>query len=348
MDVSVDLRVDGNAGRTCGDMRDKVEPCLNERDMRNKIEPCLNKIRPYFHLQYIMTNRKLRDLGFTPAIAYVLIAVLFLIISFSLFHKIDYAQYIYLTFPLPFFSRLANRQRNDFLKVTFLECQYKIIRLTENLLVALPFALFLCWKQCFLAIIPLITISILYSMLKIKNFQPFVLPTPFSKHPFEFSVGFRNTFYLFPVAYYLTAMAVLHDNFNLGMIALGLVFIITCSFYFRADANYYVWIFNLSPSRFLRYKIKKAFLYTFLLCLPILLILNIFYWTNGWILLLVFLLGCLLLMTVIFAKYASFPDDIGIGETLLLVISIVFFPLLFIMLFYFRNKAIEKLNSVLA
>jgi hypothetical protein len=294
-----------------------------------------------------MTNRKLRAMGFTPIVAYLLIAGLFLAGSFSLFHKIDSAQYLYLIFPLPFFSHLSNRQRNDFLRVTFLECQYKIIRLMENMLVALPFVLFLCWEQCFLAIIPLLFISILYSLLKIKTFNHLVLPTPFSKHPFEFSVGFRNTFYLFPLAYYLTLMAILHDNFNLGVVALGFLMLIVCSFYFRADNIYYIWIFNLSPARFLRYKIKKAFFYTFLLSVPILLSMSVFYWENCWILWLGFLLGCVFLATVIFTKYATFPDDIGIGETIFLVISAVFFPLLFIMIFHFKNKAIEELNSVL-
>jgi hypothetical protein len=294
-----------------------------------------------------MTNRKLREMGFIPSVAYLLIVGLFLAGSFSLFNKTDYAQYIYFVFPLLFFSRLSNRQRNDFLKTSFLERQYKMIRLIENLLVAFPFALFLCWKQCFLAIIPLFIISIIYSMLKIRELTHWALPTPFSKHPFEFSVGFRNTFYLFPLAYYLTAMAILHDNFNLGVVALIVVFLIVCTFYFRADNIFYVWNFNLSPSRFLHYKIKKALFYTFLLCVPILLSLSVFYLANTWILWLAFLLGNVLLATVIFAKYATFPDDIGIGETLLLVFSAVFSPLLFIMIFHFRNKAIENLNSVL-
>ena len=304
-------------------------------------------IKPYFHLQYVMTNRKLKDMGFTPIVACLLIAGLFLAVSVTLFHRIGYAQYIYLVLPIPFLSRLSDRQRNDFLKTTFLERQYKTIRLTENLLITLPFALFLCWKQCFLASIPLVMISVLFSLVSGKKTFSFVLPTPFSKHPFEFSVGFRNTFYLFPVAYYLTAMAILHDNFNLGVVALGFIFIIIYTFYLRADNIYYVWIFNLSPTRFLLYKIKKAILYTFLLCVPILLSLSIFYFENSWILLLGFLLGCIFLTMVIYTKYATFPDDIGIGETILLLVSIVFPPILFVMIFYFRNKAIEKLNTVL-
>ena len=304
-------------------------------------------LKSYFHLQYVITNRKLKSLGFTPIVAYLLIAGLFLMASALLFYRIEYAQYIYLIFPIPFLSRLSDRQRNDFLEVSFRERQYKMIRLVENLLITLPFALFLCWRQCFWAVIPLIAISVLFSMIRVKKIVSFVLPTPFSKHPFEFSVGFRNTFYLFPFAYYLTAMAILHDNFNLGVVALGFMLIIICTFYFRADNIYYVWIFNLSPSRFLFYKVKKAILYTFLLCVPILLIMSIFYIENSWILLLGFLLGCVFLTMVIFMKYVAFPDDIGIAETLLLAISAVFPPLLFVMIFYFRNKAIENLNTVL-
>ncbi|MCL2132555.1 MAG: hypothetical protein FWH36_08945 [Lentimicrobiaceae bacterium] len=294
-----------------------------------------------------MTNRKLKEIGLYPVVAYLLVAGLFLAVSALLFHRVDYAQYLYLAFPLPFFSRLSDRQRNDFLKMNLRERQYKTIRLIENLLIALPFALFLCWRQCFLAIVPLIAISILFSWMKVKKMFSFVLPTPFYKHPFEFSVGFRNTFYLFPIIYYLSAMAIVHDNFNLGVVTLGFMLIVCCAFYFRADNIYHIWIFNLSPSRFLFYKIKKAISYTLLLCAPILLSLSVFYFLSSWILLLGFLLGCVFLAMVIFIKYAAFPDDIGVGETLLLVISVLFPPILFIMIFYFRKEAIEKLNTVL-
>ena len=290
-----------------------------------------------------MTNRKLKEMGFIPVVAYLLIVILFLAISFYLFERVDYAQYIYSVFPLFFLSRLSDRQRNDFLKITFRERQYKTIRLIENVLVTVPFALFLCWERCFLSIIPLIVISILFGLVNVKKAVSIVLPTPFSKHPFEFSIGFRNTFYLFPVPYYLTAMAIVHNNFNLGIVALVFLFFLICTFYFRSDNSYYVWIFNLSPTCFLRYKIKKAILYTFSLCLPILLSLSLFYWQNSWILLLGFLWGCIFLTMVIYAKYAAYPDDIGVSETLILVFSAVF-PL---MIFHFRNKAIEQLKTVL-
>lgn len=304
-------------------------------------------IKSYFCLQYVMTNRKLKDVGFYPIVAYLLIAGLFLAVSTLLFHWIDYAQYIYIAFPLPFFSHLSDGQRNDFLKINFFERQYKTIRLMENLLIALPFALFLCWEQCFLSIILLIAISILFSWVKVKKKFSFVLPTPFSKHPFEFSVGFRNTFYFSLIIYYLTVMAIVYDNFNLGVVTLGFMWIVCCTFYFRADNIYYVWIFNLSPSRFLFCKIKKAILYASLLCVPILLSLSIFYLGSIWILLLVFLLGCVFLAMVVFTKYAAFPDDIGVGETLLLVISALFPYMLFPMIFYFRKEAIKKLKTVL-
>ena len=191
-----------------------------------------------------MANRKLKDMGFYPVGAYLLMVGLFLAVSALLFHRLDYAPYIYLAFPLPFFSRLSDRRRNDFLKMAFLERQYKTIRLMENLLIALPFALFLCWEQRFLAIVPLIAISILFSWVKVKKMFSFVLPTPFSMHPFEFSVGFRYTFYLFPIAYYTTVMAMVHDNLTLGVAALGFMFIVCCFFYFQADNIYYVWIFH--------------------------------------------------------------------------------------------------------
>ncbi|MBK7030860.1 MAG: hypothetical protein IPH45_17355 [Bacteroidales bacterium] len=45
----------------------------------------------------------------------------------------------------------------------------------------------------------------------------FTIPTPFSKHPFEFAVGFRKTFLAWLFAYFLTIMAISVGNFNLGV-----------------------------------------------------------------------------------------------------------------------------------
>lgn len=294
-----------------------------------------------------MFNRKLKDFGFNLIVAYLLIVGLFLAISFYLFYKIEYAHYIYLLFPLPFFFRLSDRGRSDFMKINFSRRQYKTIRIIENLLVSLPFVLFLSWKQCLFTIMSLIIISILFSVVKVKNKFSFVAPTPFFKNPFEFTVGFRNTYLLFLIAYFLTVMSILHDNFNLGAAALGFVFMVICSFYFRTDNIYYIWIFNLSPSRFLRYKIKQALLYTLLLCVPILLSLSIFYWEYSWILLVGSSIGCLLIIMFIFAKYAAFPNDVDIMEFVIIIFSIIFLPLFFVVIFYFRNKAIEKLNTIL-
>ena len=42
------------------------------------------------------------------------------------------------------------------------------------------------------------------------------IPTPFSKKPFEFSTGFRRSFFMFPIAYILTFIAIRVDNFNLA------------------------------------------------------------------------------------------------------------------------------------
>jgi len=305
-------------------------------------------IKEYFYLQFVLTNRKLKDFGFNIIAGYLLIIASFLLLSFYLFHKVSYAQYIYLLFPLYFFIRLSNRERNDFLKINFPEWQYQKIRIIENLLITLPFALFLCLKQGFLVAAILIVMSVLFSVIRIRKKITIVIPTPFSKHPFEFTVGFRNSFFLFPVAYYVATMAIVHNNFNLGVVSLGIVTGVVCCFYFFADNIYYIWIFSFSPSRFLNYKIKKALLYTSLLSAPVLLSLSVFDWQNCWILWLGFILGCLILVMFIFAKYAAFPNEVGIKEFVLIGGAIVCFPLILFIPVYFRNKAIEKLKPILS
>jgi len=136
----------------------------------------------------------------------------------------------------------------------------------------------------------------------------FVIPTPFAKNPFEFTVGFRNIFYLFALAYGLTIIAVVVDNFNLGVFALILTLVAPCSFYVKPENPYYVWQFSRSPAPFLYYKMKTALIYSLKLSFPVILILSLFYIENIGILFFCFFLGYAFLVLFIFIKVCSFSS----------------------------------------
>jgi len=290
----------------------------------------------------------LKASGFHPFIAYLLLFVVFTVFSIILFSlKTTFLQYIYLLLPLYISFSYAEPGRNDFLKICFRDKTYKLIRIIENLIVAMPFVVFLLCKQLFLMAILLTVFMIISVAITTRTRFSFVIPTPFAKNPFEFTIGFRNTFYLFAFAYGLVIIALVVDNFNLGVFALILTLSVPCSFYVKPENPYYVWQYNLSPTRFLFYKMKTALIYLSVLSFPVILVLSFFYIENAVILLLCFLLGYALLMLFLLIKYAVFPDEASILEGVVIVSCFIFPPLLLVMIPYYFNRSVKQLQTLL-
>jgi hypothetical protein len=287
-----------------------------------------------------MTNRKVKDLGIHPVLGFLLIALCFLGISLFLFYKTDFAAYIYILISLSFTASLSESNRNDFLKLNFSSLQYKWIRTVENLISSIPFLLFLIYKLQFLNALILIVTSILLGLNSIHSTLNITIPTPFYKKPFEFTVGFRNTFYLFILSYVLTFIAISVDNFNLGIFALLLIFLIVFSFYSKQEEAFFVWNYAMTPSQFILEKIKTAILFSSLLSLPIVVALSYFYYVNILAIIAFYCLCILFLITVITAKYAAYPREINLPEGIIFALCISFPPLLlfFTPFFYYRAK----------
>ena len=303
--------------------------------------------REYFNLQYRLINRRFKDNGLNPVVGYLLSGAAFACFSLLLFNRTTYAEYFYVFAVLFFMLNLSEQRRNDFLKICFITKHYRIIRILENLITALPFVIFLLYKQCFSTVLIVIIIGLLTSVSRSKKSFSFVLPTPFFKHPFEVIVGFRNTFYLIFFAYVLSGIALSVDNFNLGVFSLILTLLITSSYFTKPENNLYVWQFNLSPTQFLLYKIKIAIRHSILLCLPIILVLSIFYFDKILILLVCLLLGFAFISSVILAKYSAYPSEFRMLEGILLLWCLYLPPIMVIVTPYLLRKSVNKLNGIL-
>lgn len=303
----------------------------------------------YFKLQGIMIIRKLSD-GFHPIVGYLLLFLLLLVftgLSAFLFHKTTFAPYVYILVALYFTSKLSETGRNDFLKICFGDEQYRKMRISENLIVILPFIIFLIYKQQFIPIILLTAIACLTALLNFKTTRNISIPTPFGKKPFEFTVGFRNTFYLLFSAYGLSIIAVTVDNFNLGIFSLMLIFFTVFSYYLKPENDFFVWSYSHTPVKFLLEKIKTAFLFSFYLCIPILFMLSIFRYEHTVVLLFFTLLGYLYLTVLILAKYAAYPDEIDLVQTIIITVTILFPPMLLAVIPFFANQSVNKLKEFL-
>ncbi len=304
-------------------------------------------MKEYFELQYRMTNRRFKDIGFEPLLAYLVLTVGFVGLSIYLFGKTEFAEYIFMLSALTLIGKLSETRRTEFLKFCFGDTKLKKIRVTENLICSLPFLIFLLYKQLFLSALLFFVLATILALMHFRTTLNFTIWTPFSKRPFEFTTGFRNTFYLFFAAYSLTAIAISVNNFNLGVFAMLLVFATTLSYYSKPENEYYVWTYNVNAKEFLYGKIKTAILFSTSLALPIAVAIAIFYTQNIGILSLFFLVGWAFLISVIVSKYSAYPDEMNITQGILLALCIWFPPILIVLIPYLFKKSESRLNSLL-
>jgi hypothetical protein len=304
-------------------------------------------MKEYFELQYKMINRRFKDAGFEPLFAYFTLTVGFVGLSIYIFRKTEFAEYIFMLSALTLIGKLSETRRTEFLKICFGDTKLKKIRVTENLICSFPFLIFLLYKQHFLSVLMLFVLAIILALVNFRTTLNFTIWSPFSKRPFEFITGFRNTFYLFAMAYALTAISVSVNNFNLGVFAMLLVFATTLSYYSKPENEYYVWIYSVNAKEFLFSKIKTAILFSTLLALPIAMVLVSFYSQNIGILSLFFLAGWAFLISIIVSKYSAYPDEMNITHGILLALCIWFPPILVVLIPYLFKKSENRLSSLL-
>lgn len=302
-------------------------------------------MKDYFYLQYLMTNRKLKEMGVHPGLGYVLGLVTFVLISEYIFGKTAFAKYWVVLTGVSLLIKLSEKSRTDFLSTTFGDDGKRTIRVLENLILSAPFMAILFYKGAFVEGGAILAIAVIMAAFSFQRHFNFSIPTPFSKRPFEFLVGFRKTFFIFPVAYTLTAIAIEVGNLNLGIFSMLLIFLTALSYFTKPEHEYYVWIYAETPQRFLKNKMIMATKNTFLLVAPILIGLCTFYPMEYQVILLFFVVGLLFLWTIILGKYSAYPGEMNLPEGMIIAFSIYFPPLLLAIMPFFYNKAVGQLKS---
>jgi hypothetical protein len=304
-------------------------------------------MKEYFLLQYKMTNRKLSDWGINPFVAYVMMVIGFIFLSEYLYSVTEFANYVVLLAVISILTKTSETQRNDFLLIVFGNSKYRQIRIIENVCISMPFSVLLAYHNAFIESALLITAGVLLAGFAFKANLNYSIPTPFYKKPFEFTVGFRNTFYLLPLAYGLTCIAVSVDNMNLGIFSMLLVIFISLTYYAKPENEYFVWSYSSKPPRFIFDKIKTGTVYATFLVLPILITLIIFYPLKADEIVLFGLIGLSFLWTTVLAKYAAYPNEMGLPEGVLIAMCVYYPPLLIAVIPYFYYKSVKKLNILL-
>jgi len=304
-------------------------------------------VKYYFQLQTIFWSRRFREAGFNPLFAAIFLVSIFVGASFFLFKYVDRAPYIFSGIAFFLTTLTSNKSKSDFLSSTFKDTLGKQIELAEKMLVLTPFVVFLLCKLEFILTGSLILITCTSFLMRFGFSGGKSIPTPFSKHPFEFAVGFRRLFWLLLPIYGLTCIAMMYDNYNLGVFSLLAVIAVVINFYNEVEDELFVWNFSKSVNQFLGYKIRIGLIYATSLVLPILIALLVFYLSNWWVTLAFLVVGLAFLSTYIVAKYAAFPQRINFVDGLVIMICIPL-PVLLIFIFpYFYGRAKNALTVFL-
>ena len=294
-----------------------------------------------------MLNRKMIDFGLPILIGYTFLPLIFILGSNYLFRKTAFANYLFGLLAVIVVSKLSEPNRNNFLKSIFSKKKYRILRILENIIYCMPFTLFLICKKQFIFSLLLNLAVIITALFNFGTTLNITIPTPFSKKPFEFTVGFRKTFYMFPIAYFLTYISISVGNFNLGVFSILFMALICFSYYSEIENEYFIWNFKQSSKEFLLDKTKTCLTYFTLLTVPSIVSLSISFYNQIAILMILFILCYAYLLTIILAKYSAFPNNMHLPQGILILMSFAFPPILFVVIPLFYSQSIKKLNTIL-
>lgn len=304
-------------------------------------------IKEYFKLQLKMTNRRLSEFGVPPIIAYTFIFFIFFYLSIELFKRTEHAGLIYTFVGISLLIRLTEENKINFLKLIYSKIDFFKIRLLENLSITFPFLVILIYNKAYLLSVFLFLISCILTFYAFNKKYNFIIKTPFYKYPFEFCIGFRKTFFIFILCYFLTYVAVDVDNYNLAIFSLLLIQFTCLTFYISPENIFYVWIYSLNPKEFIYYKFRIAIFYSTILCLPTILCLLLFFQNEILISLGILVLSYFFIFTGMLAKYTAFPNEISIREGVVLVFLIWFPPILVLIIPYLYFQSIKNLKTIL-
>ncbi|HRI00268.1 MAG TPA: hypothetical protein PK006_04375 [Saprospiraceae bacterium] len=300
----------------------------------------------YFKLQYKRIYRSLRDWGFSPLLSLFLIPIIGILFVFYIQYKTEYPGPVLIVLGTVLINGVNQKQKLDFLRNSLGDKLLGKIRLIEGLLIVIPLGLIcLLWLKDGISAMILLCIGVLQSLVRVDFFPKISFPSLYALWPFEFTVGFRKTWFILLFGLSLVFIAHQSENVNLVFLSILLGSICFISFYAEPEHEYYVWIFNTTINRFLLIKIWTAFVCSSLYYLVILGLSFLCFNKIEFPVLILIAFSYLILFEMILSKYANFPHPISIPDSILLIISIIVPPFVIFTIPFFYKKSVRHLKS---
>ena len=143
-------------------------------------------MKDYFNLQYVMTNRRIKEAGLNPILGFLLGLTAFVFLSEYIFNKTEFAKYLVILTCLSLQFKLSEKNRTDFLLSTFGDKSKLKIRILENFILCIPFISILSYKSFPFEASILFLCSIIQALFSFHSNFNLTIPTPFSKRHLNF------------------------------------------------------------------------------------------------------------------------------------------------------------------
>lgn len=234
---------------------------------------------------------------------------------------------------------LGNEQSTGLFKSQLDRRQFIQVRIVENLCCSLLILPALIFSGNYLIALAAVLSGLILGTITFPTPRSFKLPSPFRKIPFEASQGFRRYFWILAFLLFIWVRALQVGNLNLALVCQGFMTFIIMGFYTRPESPYFVWIFDKSPKSFLLFKIKQSIVLWSGFLLPVSLIDVLIFPAQAIWIIGIGLLSLLFMVSSVLAKYAAFPNQISVPETVLYALSLFFPPLLLLVMNEFYTKA---------
>jgi hypothetical protein len=275
-------------------------------------------------------------------------AIFYVFFVYSLFKRTEWAGYLIGTLGLYYYAAQQNKPAIHFLRTSFSKSDFVLINCIEWSLIFIPVISSLLIYKAWLPLTITVLVSMLLQWELNSNRMPTVPVYPFNKNPWEYMVGIRAHWIWILFLFVICVIAIYVGNFNLGLFGMLALGGIAATFYIYPEPKEIVWLYNRSAKKFLGHKIRVASLqYVLIVILPMVFLWLFFPGRALWILI-TLPIAILWIILLILAKYAAFPREISISQSVLIGVGILCPILLPYVIYTFYTKSILNLKTVLA
>ncbi len=308
----------------------------------------MNVIPYYFQLRAKMTWRWIKEKGIHPLIFIPLILIGSVAALKLLTDRSEYADTLLVIGGWWMVSKSTGGKELTFLKGLFSKRTFSLILAIEVLLISLPVILSLVWMKEWLALALSVVWGMLFRYNAIQVSTSWVVPTPFSRQPFEAVEGFRRFWPAWIVLVIAMPFPYYVDNSNLGLFILFATIFLFQSFFQVIEPSYFVWFHKHTPASFIWMKMRWSIVHLSIWMVTQALLFIFLFNEVWWHALVVYAIGVIWMPLLIVAKYAIFPASLPIPEGIAVGLSMIFPPLMIVTVPYFYLRASRNLQPLLA